>query len=109
MEHLKRALAVVEQLPFGPARDEVEFTVLLDLIAPLRAAGGVAAADVAALTARAIALADKAKDPRRILPLLHNRWVYSFVTSHRSDCALLARGSCDEVYGRGVSPGCDAF
>ena len=93
--HLKRALAVVDQLPKGSQRDELELTVLLDLIAPMRAARGFAAADVAAPTARAIALADKAKDPRRILPLLYNRWVYSFVTSHRSDCALLARDILD--------------
>ena len=91
VEHLKRALSVVEQLPISAERDEVELTVLLDLIAPLRAARGFAAADVAALTARAIALADKVKDARRILPLLYNRWVYSFVTSHRSVCEPLAR------------------
>lgn len=57
----------------------------------MRAARGFAAADVAALTTRAIALADKAKDARRILPLLYNRWVYSFVTSHRATCEPLAR------------------
>ena len=95
VEHLKRALQVVEKLPASAERDDVELTVLLDLIAPLRAARGFAAADVAALTSRAIALADKVKDARRILPLLYNRWVYNFVTSHRSVCLPLAQDILD--------------
>ncbi len=95
VEYLKRALEVVEQLPHGSERDERELTVLLALIAPMRAARGFAAADVATLTARAILLADKTNDARRILPLLYNRWVYSFVTAHRSDCETLAKDILD--------------
>lgn len=95
VQHLKRALSVVEHVPQGAERDNYELTVLLDIITPLRAAHGFAAADVANLTARAIALADKAKDASRILPLLYNRWVYSFVTSHRSECEPLARDILD--------------
>lgn len=91
MLHLNRALKAVEQLPHGTERGEHELTVLLALIASLRAARCFAAADVAALTARAIVLADRARDARRILPLLYNRWVYSFVSSHRDECEPLAR------------------
>ena len=43
IEYLKKALSLVEQLGHGEARDECELTVLLALIAPLRAAQGFAA------------------------------------------------------------------
>ena len=95
VEYLNKALNLVEQLPADAARDERELTVLLALIAPLRSARGFAATDVARLTSRAIALADKARDARRILPLLYNRWVYSFVTSDRAACLKLAQDILD--------------
>ena len=95
IDYLERALLLVTQTPAEAARDELELVVLLALIAPMRAAHGFAAADVAKLTERAIALADKARDARRILPLLYNRWVYSFVTADRETCRSLAQDIMD--------------
>ncbi len=90
IEHFSHALRLVEQLP-AAQRKARELDVLLALVAPLRALKGFAAEDVARLTARAVALADDLKDARRILPLLYNHWVYTFVTAHRRHSEALAR------------------
>ncbi len=90
IEHFTQALRLVEQLP-APQRRERELDVLLALVAPLRALKGFAADDVAKMTVRALSVADDLKDPRRILPMLYNHWVYTFVTSHRQQSENLAR------------------
>jgi class 3 adenylate cyclase/tetratricopeptide (TPR) repeat protein len=91
IEHLSHALRLLEQLSKTGERDELELRVMVALIAPIRALKGFASEDVAKLTARAIKLADRTRNAHTILPLLYNRWVYTFVTSHRQDSEKLAR------------------
>ena len=87
---LLNALRLLDQLPNEAERDNQEFLLLIELIAPYRASKGFAAPEVATVTDRAIELADRARDARAILPLLYNQWVYKFVSAHRDVAQSLA-------------------
>jgi len=69
-DHLRRALALLEALPFGRDRDRLELDLQDRLAALLTLVKGVAVAETAAVWARATELCREVEDRRRLLPSL---------------------------------------
>ncbi len=94
--YLKKGLELLDKVKGHARREALEFSLLIELVAPYRAARGFAAPEVGETTRRAIQLADQAQDVNAILPLLYNQWVYIFVTGHRDAGEALI----DELFAR---------
>ncbi len=74
--HLTRALALLEALPAGPARDLEELALRIGLGVPLLATRGYAAPEVERTYERARELCRGLGTIRQLFPVLHGLWVF---------------------------------
>lgn len=100
---LGAALAELEKLPPGPEREGLELDVQIALIAPTIALRGYSAAEVAAVSRRALDLCLARRADRRALPALYARWSYDRCTGNLRAARRLAEtflASAEEVEDR---------
>ena len=72
--HLSRALALVQTLPPGTARDRQELTLQLAICVPLTVTTSFAAPEVRQANARALALCESLGESSQLFPVMYGVW-----------------------------------
>ena len=88
--HFGRALAICRRLPEGRARDDLELTILTELVFPTLALRGWNSPEAATYVDRAIVLSAQVDSRHRIIPVLMGKWLTGISTGSRAALRTLA-------------------
>jgi class 3 adenylate cyclase/predicted ATPase len=106
IEQLDQALAQIQLLPPGEARDKRELELHVTKLGPIFPTKGYGSPEVDETSTRALILGRTVGDNKTLFPTLYARWAFQYIRSERKEMFDLSREYLDHANAEGDDAAC---